>query len=219
MQSRSSALAQRLLRVSRAVHPSHRLPASETLPMRKPTTGEPCAGEPHARFGGSGGRDQLDDDPIADEWLGAPVLADEGEEAVLDFVPLAGARRQVSDHDVEAELVGQLLQLAFPQPHPRAVAAASPSLRWGRLGGDQHAGRFGIAFPTNGEPPLADAVDGKGGRVMVNADAHPPGIGSEVIDPVRHRPPEFLDQEIMDPDLVRIALRTVLAARVAEIAD
>src|SRR6516162_1282304 len=24
--------------------------------MRKPTTGEPCAGEPHARFGGRGGR-------------------------------------------------------------------------------------------------------------------------------------------------------------------
>ena len=27
---------------------------------------------------------------IADERLGAPVLADEGEEPVLDFVPLAG---------------------------------------------------------------------------------------------------------------------------------
>src|SRR6266436_8401534 len=75
-----------------------------------------------AGFGGSG-RDQLDDHPIADEWLGAPVLADKGEEAVLDFVPLAGAGRQVADRDVEAEFVGQLLQFAFPQPHPRAVAA------------------------------------------------------------------------------------------------
>ena len=28
---------------------------SETPPMRKPATGEPCAGEPHARFGGRGG--------------------------------------------------------------------------------------------------------------------------------------------------------------------
>ena len=25
--------------------------------MRKPLTGEPCAGEPHARFGGRGGRE------------------------------------------------------------------------------------------------------------------------------------------------------------------
>ena len=46
-----------------------------------------------AGFGG-GGRDQLDNHTIADEGLGAPVLADEGEEAVLDFVPLAGAGRQ-----------------------------------------------------------------------------------------------------------------------------
>src|ERR1700730_2639239 len=63
-----------------------------------------------AGFGGSG-RDQLDDHAIADEWLGAPVLADKGKEAVLDLVPLAGAGRQVADHDVEAEFVSQLLQL------------------------------------------------------------------------------------------------------------
>src|SRR5882672_10093499 len=75
-------------------------------------------------FGG-GGRDQLDDHAMADEGLGAPVLADEGEEAVLDLVPLAGAGRQVADRDVEAEFVGQLLQFAFPQPYPRAVAAAA----------------------------------------------------------------------------------------------
>ena len=79
------------------------------------------------------GRDQLDDHAIADERLGAPVLADEGEEAVLDLVPLAGAGRQVADHDVEAEFVGQLLEFAFPQPHPRAVAAPA-------IGGDQQSG-------------------------------------------------------------------------------
>ena len=46
-----------------------------------------------AGFGGRG-RDQIDDHAIADQGLGTPVLADEGEEAVLDFVPLAGAGRQ-----------------------------------------------------------------------------------------------------------------------------
>ena len=69
----------------------------------------------HGETGFCGGcRDQLDDHPIADERPGAPVLADEGEEAVLDFVPLAGAGWQVADHDVEAEFVSQLLQFAFP---------------------------------------------------------------------------------------------------------
>src|SRR6202045_1214286 len=171
-----------------------------------------------AGFGGSG-RNQLDDHPIADEWLGPPVLADEGEEAVFDFVPLAGAGRQVADRDVEAELVGQLLEFAFPQPHPRAVAAPAPSLRWGRLGGDQQSGRLGIARPTDGAPPLADAIDGERGRVMVNADTHPTGIGGEVVDPVRYRAAELLDQEVMDPDFFRVALGAIFASVVAEIAD
>ena len=29
----------------------------EPIPMREPPTGEPCAGEPHARFGGRGRRE------------------------------------------------------------------------------------------------------------------------------------------------------------------
>src|SRR5215831_9332483 len=78
-----------------------------------------------------------------------PVLADEGEKTVLDFVPLAGAGRQVADDDVEAELVGQLLQFAFPQPDPRAVAAAA-------IGGDEQPGRVGVTRPSEVEPPLAD---------------------------------------------------------------
>ena len=98
---------------------------------------------------------------------------------MFDFVPLAGAGRQVADHDVEAEFVSQLLQLAFPQPYPQAVAAAA-------IGGDQQSGRLGIARPADGAPPLADAIDGEPGRVMVNADTHPTGIGGEVVDPVRH---------------------------------
>src|SRR5215510_15121080 len=35
------------------VHPLYPC-VGEPIPMRKPPTGEPCAGEPHARFGGRG---------------------------------------------------------------------------------------------------------------------------------------------------------------------
>ena len=52
---RSDALDQRLLRGRGAVRTSHSLAGSEMPPMRKPPTGEPCAGKPHARFGGRGG--------------------------------------------------------------------------------------------------------------------------------------------------------------------
>src|SRR4029077_13232274 len=93
-----------------------------------------------AGFGG-GRRDQFDDDPVAGERLGAPVLADEGEEPVLDFVPLAGAGRQVVDHDIEVELLAYFLRSPFPQPPPRAVAAAP-------IGSDQQSGGVGITRPT-----------------------------------------------------------------------
>ena len=35
------------------VHPLYPC-VGEPIPMRQPPTGEPCAGEPHARFGGRG---------------------------------------------------------------------------------------------------------------------------------------------------------------------
>src|SRR5207253_7713355 len=62
------------------------------------------AADGEARLCGGCGN-QIDDDAIADERLGAPVLTDEGEQAVLDLVPLACARRQVVYDDVYDEHV------------------------------------------------------------------------------------------------------------------
>ena len=45
---------------------------SEPIPMRKPPTGEPCAGEPHARFGGRGRRKPFPP-PISFEFPGFRV--------------------------------------------------------------------------------------------------------------------------------------------------
>lgn len=52
----SSALAQYIVRGPGTVHHDCSLEASEPIPMRKLPTGEPCAGEPHSRFGGRGRR-------------------------------------------------------------------------------------------------------------------------------------------------------------------
>src|ERR1700742_2375995 len=78
---------------------------------------------------------------------------------------------------------------------------------------------LGITRPTDGKPPLADAVHREGGRVMVDADTHPPGIRGQIIDAIGHRSAEFLDEEVVHPDLFRTPLRPILAAIVAEIAD
>src|SRR5450631_3255439 len=55
----------------------------------------------HRQAGISRGRaDQIDNDTIADQGLGSPIHADEREQTMLDLVPLAGARWQVMDGDV-----------------------------------------------------------------------------------------------------------------------
>ena len=58
--------------------------------------------------------DQLDDRAIATQWLSPPVDGDEGEETMLDLVPLAGAGRQVANRDRQLELVRQFLKLDLP---------------------------------------------------------------------------------------------------------
>ena len=78
----------------------------------------------HGQAGlGGGGGDQLDDDLMADQRLAAPVLADEGEQAMLDPVPFAGAGRQVGHRDGQAGLVGELWSSRF---HSRTRAPLLP---------------------------------------------------------------------------------------------
>jgi hypothetical protein len=58
--------------------------------------------------------DEIDDDLVADQWLATPVLTDVGEQAMFNLVPFAGARREVTDRDLESCFVGELLQFPFP---------------------------------------------------------------------------------------------------------
>src|SRR5947209_13416695 len=67
---------------------------------------------------GAGGcaRNQVEDDGVAEQRPGPPVLANEREEPMLDLVPLAGPRREVADRERQTAGVGPLLQLPLPQP-------------------------------------------------------------------------------------------------------
>jgi hypothetical protein len=56
------------------------------------------------RRGGAG--DKTDDRLEATLRLASPVLADVGEQPMLDLVPLAGAGRKVTDEDSQAGFVG-----------------------------------------------------------------------------------------------------------------
>ena len=107
---------------------------------------------------GRGCADELNDHLTADERFAAPVLGDEGEEAMFDLVRFAGAGRVGGERNRQPGLIGKGLQLTFPQAHPRAVAAAA-------VRGDQQPGGGGIALPAEGEPPTPDALNREGGGI------------------------------------------------------
>ena len=79
---------------------------------------------------GAGVADQVDDRFEGPERAAPPVRGDVTEEPMLDLVPLARARREVTHRDAQLEVVGQPLQFGFPGARAIAVAAAS-------IGGDQ----------------------------------------------------------------------------------
>src|SRR3954453_4327815 len=62
----------------------------------------------------------------------------------------------VTDLDLEAEIIGELLHLAFPQADPISVAAAT-------IGRNQQAPGMGIARMAHFRPPAPDAFDGEFG--------------------------------------------------------
>src|SRR5665213_3013299 len=66
----------------------------------------------------------------------APVESNEGKKAMFDFVPFAGAGRQMADGDGDAQGICQRLQFDFPQPDAMSVAAPAISR-------DQQACGFG----------------------------------------------------------------------------
>ena len=124
----------------------------------------------------------------------------------------ARARRQMMHDDVDAQLIGQTLQLKLPQPHPRAIAATA-------IRGDGQPCGMRIAHSADIAPPVADCPHREGGGVAAHADTHPSGVGRQIIDAIRHRTAKFLDQEIMHPDFLGLPLGTPYTAGVLEIPD
>ena len=97
---------------------------------------------------------------------------------MFDAVPLARARREVTDRDREAGAIGESLQFPLPEPESRAVAA--PRVRC-----DHERPSRGIGRPTHPLPPAADGVHGEARRIMIDPDAHPAFVAVQIIDAVR----------------------------------
>lgn len=122
--------------------------------------------------------DEIDDDLQAHQRPATPVLRDEGEETMLDLIPLACARRQMTNADPETVLVGETLQLALPQPYPRAVGPSA-------IGDDKQLLGLRVAIRAHEVPPGAERGNYEFGRVVIDSDADPAHVGRQVVDAVR----------------------------------
>src|SRR5260370_17053301 len=105
-----------------------------------------------------------------------------------------------------------MLQLGLPQAQTGAIAAAPVS-------GDEQSFGLGIANAADILPPATDGLYRKGCRVVVDAYADPARVGREIIDTIRHRPPQLLDQEVVDSHLFRLTFRPPLPTAILEVAD
>src|SRR5208282_6001790 len=114
---------------------------------------------------------------VVPERFAPPVRANEREEPVLHFVPLAGSRREMAHGDRKPRLVGQALQLQFPKPQPVAVAATA-------IGGDQQLARLRIESLALMAPPSSNRHHRKGGRVMIGTHVDKARVLAQIVDAV-----------------------------------
>jgi len=102
-------------------------------------------------------RDQVGDRLVVAQRFAPPSRGDEREEAMLDLVPLAGARQEMTHRHRPSHFVGQLLQLPFPPPQARSVAPA-------RIRGDEDRPRRAVQAPAFRTLPAADGAEHRLGR-------------------------------------------------------
>src|SRR5438270_1513109 len=170
---------------------------------------------PNAQTGAAvRGTDQAHDGGQIHEWRAAPVHRDVREQAMFDAVPLAGARRKVTDGDREAGAIREALQFPFPQSEARPLAATG-------IGSDDERAGLRIRRPPHAVPPAADRVYRNAGPVVIDADADPPFIALEIVDAVRDGFPVAgrRDHEVMDAHPVRSPFWTPGAAAILEVAN
>jgi hypothetical protein len=98
------------------------------------------------------------------QWTTAPVLADMAEHPMLDLVPFAGARGEMTDMDGHGEFFSQVLNFDFPEA---AAVAKTP------FGCNQQFIGLRMEFNPHALPPAANSRDGDLGTVMVDPDAYP----------------------------------------------
>ena len=167
----------------------------------------------NAKPGGRGRRtDQMDHRRQTDQGLAAPVHGDIGEQTMLDAIPFAGAGRIVADRDGPSGAIGNALQLPFPPSQSGSVAASG-------IGRNQKVRSTPVGRSSHVFPPASDRVHREMGGVVRDPHTDPALITTQVVDPVGNGLALGGDDEVVNPDALRVALWTPCPATLLEIAD
>src|SRR5262245_36163017 len=159
-----------------------------------------------ARRGRRGGN-QIDNHLVAYERLAAPVLADEGEQPMLDLVPLARPWWEVGHGDLQPCLIRQPLEFQFPQPHARPIAPPA-------ICRDQQGPGLRVRTLPHRLPPATNTLHGERRRVVIRPHVDPARIPRHVVDAIGCDPTEGWDDEIVDAHGYRLPCRVPLPPRV-----
>ena len=141
------------------------------------------------------GFNQIYNDFMVDERATTPIQTDGTEKPMLYLVPLAGSWGKMTDMYLHAGFVGKLLQLYFPEPYSRTIAAAA-------VGSDHQARCLWIPFFSHHIPPAPNAFHSKHRRIVIGANVHPGHVVFQVINTIGRDLTKFFVHKIMDIDLL-----------------
>ncbi len=125
----------------------------------------------------SGVGNQVHDDFVSSQRPAAPVLRDEAEQAMLNLVPLARTRREMTHVQAESYFVGQFLQSHLPESIAAAVAPAA-------IGRNHQSGGARKSLRAHLLPPPPNACRGESRGIVVNPHAHPTFVAGQIIDSI-----------------------------------
>src|SRR5436305_7351279 len=139
----------------------------------------------------------MEDGFLVQQGLATPIRGDKGKEAVLDLVPLAGARRKMTHGQDQAGFISEFLQFQFPQAQPPAITP-SP------IGCNEDRGRLRIEPSPFLTPPATDGGHGKRPRIMIGSDIDKSAVPPDIINAIRIGPRHFGTGKIVPLYLLRL---------------
>ena len=131
---------------------------------------------------------------------------------MFDLVPLARARRKMTDMNHQATLVRKLLQAKFPKTAATAVASAT-------VRRDEKFLCIRVKFLAQMFPPTPNRFHRKLCGIVVNTDVHPSKILVQIVNAIRRRFAEFFVDEVVNLHQLRLAFRTPNSAVLPVISD